>query len=145
MQLTHTLNLNRTHCLCRNQLISTALAAGVPFVGFGFMDNAIMIIAGETIEVKLGLVLGITTMASAAIGNLLSDVAGVGMGSVRCHGLRIGRCCRDWHEPGKMWLIFYLEHNGPKLFWHQKDSPFAHTESPYLPIPEIDLPLPPHS
>lgn len=47
------------------------------------MDNSIMIIAGETIEVKLGLVLGITTMASAAIGNLLSDVAGVGMGSVR--------------------------------------------------------------
>jgi len=98
------------------------------------MDNAIMIIAGETIEVKLGLVLGITTMASAAIGNLLSDVAGVGMGSVRCHGLRIGRCCRDWIKgsspdsfliigrccrdwrgPGKMWLIFYLEHNGPNF------------------------------
>lgn len=65
----------------RKQLIAVASGSGVPFVGFGIMDNAIMIIAGEAIEIKLGLVLGMTTMASAAVGNLISDVAGVGMGS----------------------------------------------------------------
>lgn len=37
-----------------------------------------MIIAGEYIDVTLGTVLGISTMAAAALGNLISDVAGVG-------------------------------------------------------------------
>jgi len=65
----------------REQLIAVFIGSGVPFVGFGFMDNAIMIIMGEAIEIKLGLMLGITTMAAAAVGNTISDVAGVGMGS----------------------------------------------------------------
>ncbi|NWY67343.1 TMM65 protein, partial [Erithacus rubecula] len=39
----------------------------LPFVGFGFLDNAIMIAAGTQIELSIGVVLGISTMA----GNLL--------------------------------------------------------------------------
>ncbi|KAG8133933.1 hypothetical protein E2320_011862 [Naja naja] len=35
----------------------------VPFVGFGFFDNAIMIAAGTQIELSIGIVLGISTMA----------------------------------------------------------------------------------
>jgi hypothetical protein len=31
----------------REQLIMLATSAAVPFIGFGFMDNAIMILAGE--------------------------------------------------------------------------------------------------
>jgi hypothetical protein len=31
----------------REQLIMLATSSAVPFVGFGFMDNAIMILAGE--------------------------------------------------------------------------------------------------
>lgn len=50
----------------------------LPFIGFGFLDNAIMILAGEYIDVKLGMWLGISTMAAAALGNLVSDLAGVG-------------------------------------------------------------------
>ena len=50
-------------------------------IRFGFMDNAIMILAGEIIELKIGAIFSISTMAAAAIGNLISDVAGVGMGS----------------------------------------------------------------
>jgi hypothetical protein len=49
-----------------------------PFVGFGFMDNAIMIIAGEYIEMGLGSALALSTMAAAGLGNLLSDIAGIG-------------------------------------------------------------------
>jgi len=64
----------------RQQLWMVGLASSVPFVGFGFMDNAIMILAGEMIEAELGVAFGITTMAAAAIGNLISDVAGVGLG-----------------------------------------------------------------
>lgn len=65
----------------RDQLMMLATSAAVPFIGFGFMDNAIMIMAGEAIEKNIGAVLTVSTMGCAAIGNLISDVAGVGMGS----------------------------------------------------------------
>jgi hypothetical protein len=65
----------------REQLIMLATSSAVPFVGFGFMDNAIMILAGEAIETGIGATLTVSTMACAAIGNLISDVMGVGMGS----------------------------------------------------------------
>lgn len=51
----------------------------IPFVGFGFLDNAIMIAAGTQIEVSIGVTLGISTMAAAALGNLISDLAGLGL------------------------------------------------------------------
>lgn len=38
-----------------------------------------MIIAGEYIDAKLGVILGISTMAAAALGNLVSDVGGLGL------------------------------------------------------------------
>eukprot|EP00297_Palpitomonas_bilix_P013635 CAMPEP_0113894860 /NCGR_PEP_ID=MMETSP0780_2-20120614/16996_1 /TAXON_ID=652834 /ORGANISM="Palpitomonas bilix" /LENGTH=354 /DNA_ID=CAMNT_0000885535 /DNA_START=384 /DNA_END=1444 /DNA_ORIENTATION=- /assembly_acc=CAM_ASM_000599 len=63
-----------------SQLTHLAVLNGVPFIGFGFLDNAIMIGAGEYIDYTIGLTLGLSTMAAAALGNLLSDVAGVGMG-----------------------------------------------------------------
>ncbi|XP_037651560.1 transmembrane protein 65 [Sebastes umbrosus] len=51
----------------------------IPFVGFGFLDNAIMIAAGTQIELSIGVTLGISTMAAAALGNLVSDLAGLGL------------------------------------------------------------------
>lgn len=50
----------------------------VPFVGFGFLDNFVMIIAGEQIEMMLGSVMVLSTMAAAALGNTISDVMGIG-------------------------------------------------------------------
>ena len=41
-----------------------------------------MILAGEFLEVNLGATLAISTMAAAAIGNLISDVVGLGAGGV---------------------------------------------------------------
>jgi len=49
----------------------------VPFIGFGFFDNVIMILAGDLIDAKLGAALGFTTMAAAAVGNTISDVIGL--------------------------------------------------------------------
>jgi GAF domain-containing protein len=46
------------------------------------MDNAILIIAGDAIDTSLGVVLGISTMCAAAIGNIISDVAGIMLGTV---------------------------------------------------------------
>jgi Transmembrane protein 65 len=39
-------------------------------------------LAGEYIDLTLGVTMGISTMAAAALGNLVSDVAGVGLGGV---------------------------------------------------------------
>jgi hypothetical protein len=61
----------------KSQLTMVAVAAGLPFIGFGFVDNAIMLTAGEQIDHLVGLRLGITTLASAGLGNLIADVVGV--------------------------------------------------------------------
>jgi len=58
------------------QLYVVALHQAIPFVGFGIMDNAILILAGEAIDVSLGVTLGISTMCAAAIGNIISDLSG---------------------------------------------------------------------
>jgi len=50
----------------------------LPFIGFGFLDNFIMIVAGEYIDLTLGVRLGLSTMAAAALGNTISDLMGVG-------------------------------------------------------------------
>lgn len=63
----------------KRDLRLNAFITGVPFVGFGFMDNSILIIAGESIDANLGVVLGISTLCAAAFGNIISNVAGVGM------------------------------------------------------------------
>lgn len=36
--------------------------------------------AGEYIDMTVGIAMGISTMAAAALGNTISDVAGVGLG-----------------------------------------------------------------
>lgn len=48
----------------------------------GIMDNAILIIAGDAIDTSLGVTLGISTMCAAAIGNIISDVAGIMLGTI---------------------------------------------------------------
>ncbi|KDR11249.1 hypothetical protein L798_14514, partial [Zootermopsis nevadensis] len=55
-----------------------SLYNAVPFVGFGFLDNFVMIIAGDQIEMMLGSVVVVSTMAAAALGNTISDVMGIG-------------------------------------------------------------------
>lgn len=52
---------------------------GVPFIGFGFLDNFFMIIAGDYIESTIGVYMCMSTMAAAALGNTISDVLGLGL------------------------------------------------------------------
>lgn len=54
-----------------------SLKSGLPFVAFGFVDNAIMIMAGDMIEASIGATLALSTMAAAGIGNMFSDVIGI--------------------------------------------------------------------
>ncbi|XP_057163807.1 transmembrane protein 65 isoform X2 [Ursus arctos] len=82
----------------------------IPFIGFGFLDNAIMIVAGTHIEMSIGIILGISTMAAAALGNLVSDLAGLGLaGYVEALASRLGLSIPDltpkqvdmWQTRGK--------------------------------------------
>ena len=67
------------------ELRLVALEAGVPFVGFGFIDNSGMIVFGDAIDQTLGVVLGVSTLASAALGNMVSDILGIGLGGIVAH------------------------------------------------------------
>jgi hypothetical protein len=57
-----------------------SVAAGM-FV-FGFIDNFILVLAGETIDRTIANAFGFSTMFSAGLGNAISDAAGVIMGSL---------------------------------------------------------------
>jgi putative methionine-R-sulfoxide reductase with GAF domain len=46
-------------------------------IGFGFMDNLVMITAGDFIDSTFGVVLGISTMTAAGFGQCFSDTAGI--------------------------------------------------------------------
>ncbi|CAD6190759.1 unnamed protein product [Caenorhabditis auriculariae] len=72
--------------LTSDQVRGLFIVNALPFIGFGTLDNMIMILAGEYIDQKLGTVLCISTMAAAALGNLISDIAGVGL----AHYVEIG-------------------------------------------------------
>jgi GAF domain-containing protein len=63
-------------------LRTVAFTTGIPFIGFGIMDNGILILAGDAIDTSLGVILGISTLCAAAIGNIISDVAGIACGTL---------------------------------------------------------------
>lgn len=62
----------------RTQLFWFFVRSALPFVGFGCVDNGLMVLTGEAIDSTLGVVLGISTMAAAALGNATSNVLGMG-------------------------------------------------------------------
>eukprot|EP01064_Diplonema_japonicum_P031580 TRINITY_DN5702_c0_g1_i1.p1 TRINITY_DN5702_c0_g1~~TRINITY_DN5702_c0_g1_i1.p1 ORF type:complete len:592 (+),score=138.97 TRINITY_DN5702_c0_g1_i1:1728-3503(+) len=64
------------------QLRQASLAASIPFIGFGILDNMLMIICGDWIDTTLCVSLGFSTMAAAALGNTISDAGGVYSGGV---------------------------------------------------------------
>lgn len=68
--------------LTSNQIRQHFIKTSIPFVGFGFLDNFIMIISGSEIESYFGLSLGISAMAAAGLGNTLSDIIGLQAGGV---------------------------------------------------------------
>ena len=53
------------------QLFLVGLNTCVPFIAFGFIDNFMMIIAGEYIDVTFGGMLGISTLAAAGLVRLV--------------------------------------------------------------------------
>lgn len=60
-------------------LRALGIAEAFPYIGFGFLDNLIMILAGDYIDLTIGVTFNISTMAAAGLGNALSDGAGLGL------------------------------------------------------------------
>ncbi|VDK35740.1 unnamed protein product [Taenia asiatica] len=70
-----------------SQLRLVFLASATPFIGFGFLDNFIMIVAGEYVDLTLATVFGFSTMAVSCWyrkSNIGSMRLGVSSGSTRC-------------------------------------------------------------
>ncbi|XP_076862320.1 transmembrane protein 65 isoform X2 [Brachyhypopomus gauderio] len=100
-----------------NQLRYVLLHNAIPFVGFGFLDNAIMIAAGTQIEISIGVTFGISTMAAAALGNLVSDLAGLGLaGYVEALAARLGMQIPDLTpKQADMWQTRLSSHLGKAI------------------------------
>mmetsp|Transcript_22179 Transcript_22179/g.32252 ORF Transcript_22179/g.32252 Transcript_22179/m.32252 type:complete len:356 (+) Transcript_22179:305-1372(+) len=65
-----------------SQLRIVALHSGIPMIGFGFMDNLVMIQAGEAIDMSLGVAFSLSTLTAAGFGQCISDVAGFTCGGI---------------------------------------------------------------
>eukprot|EP00928_Gymnodinium_smaydae_P008387 TRINITY_DN13058_c0_g2_i1.p1 TRINITY_DN13058_c0_g2~~TRINITY_DN13058_c0_g2_i1.p1 ORF type:complete len:306 (-),score=67.45 TRINITY_DN13058_c0_g2_i1:229-1146(-) len=66
------------------QLLRLAMINGAPMVGFGFADNFLMIVFGASIDAHLGMYF--TTLAAAGLGNLMSNIVGLGLADYIEHG-----------------------------------------------------------
>ncbi|XP_037927291.1 uncharacterized protein LOC119661858 [Teleopsis dalmanni] len=62
----------------RSELWRLFLVNAAPFFAFGFLDNFVMVVAGDYIELVFGTFMCISTMAAAGLGNTVSDVIGIG-------------------------------------------------------------------
>lgn len=60
-----------------SQLLRLHVRSAVPFVGFGLCDNVIMITVGEMLEHNIVFACGLTPMAAAGIGQMVSDASGI--------------------------------------------------------------------
>ncbi len=63
-----------------NQMQLYFLSNFLPFLGFGFFDNSIMLLCGDFFDSYLGTALGISTLTAAALGNVVGDVSGIWLG-----------------------------------------------------------------
>jgi GAF domain-containing protein len=61
--------------LCRRSQVF--LSTFLPFFGFGFLDNSLMLIFGDQFDQTVCAKFGFSTLAAAALGNTASDIAGV--------------------------------------------------------------------
>lgn len=59
------------------QLRAHYISNSIPFVGFGIVDQTVMIQAGNAIDCTLGVTLGLSTLSAAAVGGLISNVSGI--------------------------------------------------------------------
>lgn len=62
------------------QLRAYFWTCAAPMFGFGFMDNTIMILAGNYLDLTIGVTFGLSTLAAAAMGQLVANATSVVFG-----------------------------------------------------------------
>lgn len=65
-----------------DQLTKHFVNVAIPMIGFGVMDQTIMLQAGNAIDCTLGVALGLSTLAAAAYGQIVSNAVSVLFGGV---------------------------------------------------------------
>ena len=65
----------------RTQLQRVFTKAAIPMIGFGFVDQTIMLQAGNAIDCTLGVTFGLSTITAAALGATVSNASGVLFGN----------------------------------------------------------------
>jgi hypothetical protein len=65
-----------------NVLLRHFMVCAVPMIGFGFMDNTILIRTGDAIERYFGVAYNLSGLSAAAAGQVFSDFSGVLFGGV---------------------------------------------------------------
>eukprot|EP01065_Artemidia_motanka_P036562 TRINITY_DN44516_c0_g1_i1.p1 TRINITY_DN44516_c0_g1~~TRINITY_DN44516_c0_g1_i1.p1 ORF type:complete len:437 (+),score=93.45 TRINITY_DN44516_c0_g1_i1:57-1367(+) len=94
------------------QLRQLFVRTSVPFVGFGFFDNMIMITVGGAVDDTLGVAFGFSTLAAAGIGQMASDSMGITLqGLIERFADRLGLpdpclTLEQWHLPLVKWVQF---------------------------------------
>lgn len=78
---------------------------------FGFIDNFIMIIAGDAIDANIATTFGFSTMAAAGMGNLISDMGGEEAGealdsAIEKMGLDVEDVSDEQMEAAPAWMRF---------------------------------------
>eukprot|EP00494_Astrolonche_serrata_P002184 UN02190 len=74
-------NENNIPPIPKKELYRQFCAAAIPMVGFGFIDNTVMIRAGDYIDNSFGQIFAISTLTAAAFGQVCSDSCGVIFGN----------------------------------------------------------------
>lgn len=65
-----------------NQLKLVMLGSAIPFIGFGFVDNMILLIAGDQIEDYFHESFHYSILCAGLLGNTVSDVIGLSLGGI---------------------------------------------------------------
>lgn len=63
------------------QLRRVLVNSAIPMIGFGIMDQTIMLQAGNAIDCTLGVTFGLSTLTAAALGQVCSNASGVIFGT----------------------------------------------------------------
>jgi hypothetical protein len=69
--------LKKFGIIMRYSILKRMFSVAIAFIVFGIIDNGVMVISGTAIDKLLGRLLGISPMASAGLGNTLSDFIGI--------------------------------------------------------------------
>lgn len=83
----------------------------IPFIGFGFLDNAIMIVVGTQIELAIKIILGISTMALNMLSfpSMYQHIINIQSLMLYCTDMGFAYFLYDMHRiPMHVFIFYYM-------------------------------------